>query len=54
MVVCLYQLQLRKAFPSYYGNVLSDCVCKENAKCPEDLFEEPIHRVPLRQYLSHT
>jgi len=35
------------------GNIFSDCVCEESAKFPEDLFEETIYKVPLRQYLSH-
>jgi len=31
----------------YLGNVLSDCVCEQNVKFPEDLFKETIHGVPL-------
>jgi len=27
-------------------------LCEENAKFPEDLFEETMHRVPLCQYLG--
>jgi len=41
----------KSSFPLWLGKVLSDCVCEENAKFPEYLFEETIHGVPLRQYL---
>jgi len=37
----------------YLGNVLSDPACEENAKVPEDLFEETVNRVLLHQYLRH-
>jgi len=36
----------------YFGKVLSDCVCDENAKFPEDLVEEIIHRVPVSASIS--
>jgi len=37
----------------YLGNVLSHCVCDENAKFPKDLLEETVYRVALPQYLRH-
>ena len=35
-----------------FGSVLSDCVCVEIVKFPEDLFEETIHGVPLSASIS--